>query len=703
MDQLYSLNEIFEKRFFRIPDYQRGYAWRADKEVKEFWEDIVNLDDTKSHYTGQITLEKVPDTISKSWNDELFLIRDMYKPMFIVDGQQRLTTSVILVQCICDFLNSKYPNTRDDDINFDYTTLDKIKERYLVRVFQKVTKAYLFGYEQDNPSFTFLKNRIFHAHTAAQESETYYTLNLENAQKFFIHNLQLLYDQENINGIERVFRVLTKQMKFNLFEIDNKNQDEFDVFAAFESMNNRGKKLSTLELLKNRLIYLTTLYTEQELNSISRKSLRDDINDAWKVVYAQLGRNKNRPLDDDEFLYAHWVMNFTFSRKGASAYVRFLLDDYFSTKKIQRLSANIDGIESVLTLKDEDLIEEEDGDVEEVPQPIVSALTPQDIKDYVISLKDASVKWYETWFPTDTTAHLDPEERLWLDRLNRIGITYFRPLVTASLLRADIQSSERVELFKTIERFIFLAFRCMSVISNYKSSEFSGSARRILKGEITINDVITRLNEHLKHTFKHTDTGVYYNSDYLYNALNRKFESAEGFYSWGGLRYFLFEYEFSLWKTNGTRRTAPNWFDSEGLAKGYISIEHILPQTPDNDYWKDKFQIIADGKMKYYQGTLGNLLLLNQSINSSLQNDSFPDKKMVKTDAQNNIIRQGYSNGSYSENEVANNADWTPETIKERGLKLLSFMESRWNLKFISEEDKLRLLFIDDLSTSTQI
>lgn len=698
MDQLLSLNEIFEKRFFRIPDYQRGYAWRADKEIKEFWEDMVNLDEAKSHYTGQITLEKVPDEISKTWNDEKILIHNVYKPMYIVDGQQRLTTSVILIQGICDFLNQLHPGLSDDDIDFDYSTLKEIKERYLVKEYKKITKAYLFGYEQDNPSFTFLKNRIFHAQTASLENETYYTLNLENAQTFFKNNIQELYEKEKIDGVERVFRILTKQMKFNLFEIDKK-QCEFDVFAAFESMNNRGKKLSNLELLKNRLIYLTTLYTDQELPPTAKVSLRNDINDAWKVVYAQLGRNKNRPLDDDEFLYGHWIMRFPYSRKGASDYVKFLLEDYFSIKKIQRLSANIEGIESVQILKDEDVIEEE---CDDIAQSIVSTLTPQDIKDYVISLKEASIKWYETWFPSDNNTNLNPDERLWLDRLNRIGIAYFRPLVTASLLRTDIHNYERVELFKKIERFIFLAFRCQSAQSNYKNSEFYGSARRILKGEQTINDVISRLDEHLKYTFIYTESEVLFNSDYLYNALNRKFESGGGYYYWGGLRYFLFEYEYSLWNNSAYRRTAPNWFDSEGLEKGHISIEHILPQTPDNAYWNDKFQNIADDKRKYYQGTLGNLLLLNQSINSSLQNDSFPDKKKVKYDGQGNIVRQGYSNGSYSENEVANNIDWTPDTIKDRGLKLLSFMESRWNIKFKSDEDKLRLLFLNEENLSIQ-
>ena len=699
MDKLYSIDEIFEKRFFRIPDFQRGYAWRADKEVREFWEDIVNLDSSKSHYTGQITLEKVPNEISQLWNDEKVLINNSYKPMYIVDGQQRLTTSIILIQCICDFLNQFYPHDLDEDIEFDYSNLKEIKERYLVKLYKKVTKVFLFGYEQDNPSFTFLKNRIFHAQTASQENETYYTLNLENAQTFFSNNIKLLFKQENFAGVERVFRVLTKQMKFNLFEID-KNQCEFDVFAAFESMNNRGKKLSNLELLKNRLIYLTTLYTDRELDQIGKLSLRKEINDAWKVVYAQLGRNKNRPLDDDEFLFAHWIMHFPYSRKGANDYVKFLLDDYFSIKKIQRFSGNTDGIESVQLLKDQDVVEDED---EDIALPIVSSLTPQDIKNYVISLKDASIKWYETWFPMDNTSNLQPDERLWLDRLNRIGISYFRPLITSSLLKKGIQASERVELFKKIERFIFLAFRCMSALSNYKNSEFYGSARRVLTGEQTISEVMSKLDEHIKYTFIHTESDVLFNSDYLYNALNRKFESGEGFYSWGGLRYFLFEYEYSLWQASASRRAAPNWFDSEGLEKGQISIEHILPQTPDNAYWQEKFQNIADNKMKYYQGTLGNLLLLNQSINSSLQNDSFPDKKMVKKDAQGNIIRQGYSNGSYSENQVANNMDWTPDTIKERGLSLLSFMESRWGLKFKSKEDKLRLLFLDESNLNDKI
>jgi len=61
MSDLLSLNEIFSHRMFRISDYQRGYAWRAQKEVAEFWEDLLNLNGGHKHYTGLITLEKTDD------------------------------------------------------------------------------------------------------------------------------------------------------------------------------------------------------------------------------------------------------------------------------------------------------------------------------------------------------------------------------------------------------------------------------------------------------------------------------------------------------------------------------------------------------------------------------------------------------------------------------------------------------------------
>ncbi|MDX6038435.1 DUF262 domain-containing protein, partial [Acinetobacter baumannii] len=89
-----------------------------------------------------------------------------------------------------------------------------------------------------------------------------------------------------------------------------------------ETMNNRGKSLTNLELLKNRLIYLSTLYRDNQ----GRSKLRKNINDAWKTIYEYLGKNPEKPLPDDEFLKNHWIMYFKYSREKGDDYKKFLLD-----------------------------------------------------------------------------------------------------------------------------------------------------------------------------------------------------------------------------------------------------------------------------------------------------------------------------------------------------------------------------------------
>jgi hypothetical protein len=96
-----------------------------------------------------------------------------------------------------------------------------------------------------------------------------------------------------------------------------------------------------------------------------------------------------------------------------------------------------------------------------------------------------------------------------------------------------------------------------------------------------------------------------------------------------------------------------------------------------------------------YGASLGNLLLLSMLINSSLQNDSFENKKSARFDASGKKIRNGYADGSHSEIEVSQIAAWGPDQIRDRGLKLLRFMESRWDFKFKNDDERERLLFLD--------
>jgi len=53
---LKSLSELFNRRIYWIPDYQRGYAWEASQ-LEDFWDDLARLGEGRAHYTRQVTLE----------------------------------------------------------------------------------------------------------------------------------------------------------------------------------------------------------------------------------------------------------------------------------------------------------------------------------------------------------------------------------------------------------------------------------------------------------------------------------------------------------------------------------------------------------------------------------------------------------------------------------------------------------------------
>ena len=334
----------------------------------------------------------------------------------------------------------------------------------------------------------------------------------------------MLYESEGFEGIEKVFHKITLQLMFTIHEI----KDDYDVFVAFETMNNRGKKLTNLELLKNRLIYLTTLYDEEQLDEMDKVELRKQINDAWKEIYFQLGRNQNSPLSDDEFLRAHWIMYFQYSRRRGDDYIKFLLSQFAAKNIYEKQVVAATAMDSEVGL--------EEGEEDAEPVLSVSKLVPGDIAAYVNSLKDMAKFWFYTYFPEQSG--LTYEEKIWLERLNRIGIGHFRPLVTASLaLQHSSAAAERVSLFRAIERFIFLSFRMAGSQASYKSSDYYRKARELYRGETTLDNVTQSL-------LKVTNDDMEYAIKSFLARMAKRFSNGDGFYGWRDLRYLLYEYEF---------------------------------------------------------------------------------------------------------------------------------------------------------------
>ena len=71
----------------------------------------------------------------------------------------------------------------------NYTSVCDIRRKYIFESKDKgISRSYMFGYEKDNPSYEFLKTKIFCENSEENyiEQETVYTYNLELAKKFFL-------------------------------------------------------------------------------------------------------------------------------------------------------------------------------------------------------------------------------------------------------------------------------------------------------------------------------------------------------------------------------------------------------------------------------------------------------------------------------------------------------------------------------------
>lgn len=169
----------------------------------------------------------------------------------------------------------------------------------------------------------------------------------------------------------------------------------------------------------------------------------------------------------------------------------------------------------------------------------------------------------------------------------------------------------------------------------------------------------------------------------------------KGCYGWNGVRYFLYEYNRHV-ASRHHRPANLEWDVYSRSADRMVSVEHILPQTPNCYYWRNQFRAFIDNvdEMARLEGALGNLLPLALSINIRLQNDPFEQKKMGRPPEAGHDGVGGYSYGCAAEVEVAQNADWSAECIYRCSHELINFMRQRWEVE-ISPEEECRILDLE--------
>jgi uncharacterized protein with ParB-like and HNH nuclease domain len=243
--ELRSIDKLLQYGIFTIPDYQRGYSWGKEQLI-EFFEDLIDVEYVKEHYTGTVT-------IIKSGSEKIGV--KTHITYDLVDGQQRLTTIHLLLSAL--YFRLKKINKEDEDIirNVIY------KEKTLLRLNNKKNQEY----------FTYIiKNDITNINDFECENKT--QKNLKFAKEYFSKSFERL----NYKKLILIYSNLITKFKVNIFEL----QEEAEVGLIFETMNDRGLPLSDIDKIKNYLIYIS--------HRLSENNLAKDINRKFGEMFKEL-------------------------------------------------------------------------------------------------------------------------------------------------------------------------------------------------------------------------------------------------------------------------------------------------------------------------------------------------------------------------------------------------------------------------------
>ncbi|WP_024112206.1 DUF262 and DUF1524 domain-containing protein [Helicobacter pylori] len=209
---------------FVIPIYQRLYSWEKEQ-CKQLWDDIIKIggdDKMNGHFIGSILY--VLDGIKHSKN-----------PLFIIDGQQRLTTITLLFIALRDHLNDE---VKRKEIENDYL-INRNKDgdkkfRLILSESDRDTLLSLIDKDRRKPSEPSLK---------------------------IVENFKLFEEwiRKNTDKLETIFKGLEKLM---IVWIALKKEKD-DPQLIFESMNSKGIELTQTDLIRNYIIMETEIEKQE--------------------------------------------------------------------------------------------------------------------------------------------------------------------------------------------------------------------------------------------------------------------------------------------------------------------------------------------------------------------------------------------------------------------------------------------------------
>lgn len=608
-----NLQAVVSDKLLLVPDYQRPYAW-GQGQLDDLWEDLDVLGPHGRHYTGTLVLlPQIVPPVRAAFGQTL-------KPTDVVDGQQRLTTCLILV----DRIRRAFELLATKGVDDAAETGGHIRETYgLVKVQGAQRPRLQLGKDFNQ----FWVDSVLADHQSSLSRPTAGHERIQAAADYFDRKIAtLLGESDDHAAYERLQDLLTRVtdgLKFLVYDVDS----SAEVGVIFETLNGRGKPLSELEKIKNYLLFIV-----RSLAGDRADELTSLINTEWAGIFTDLA---GLGIDEDRLLRAHWLATQNPDARtwsGAQA-----VKSLFSRRKYVR---DADRLASAST---DNGLTDPDGAA---------------IETYVRSLRLCALFTKETWDPSAAftgfaSHHNDARSRSAALRRSR-NVANFQPLLFASRLAHPHDGAAYVSLVQASETYAARVYTIAQKRSNAGQNRLYGIAHRVGSGELAVNDAVREIDEL---------AWSYANDEQVRTSL----AITEKWYNRPGHKYFLYEYELFLLPKGALE---PNYTDFVGT-KYNQTTEHILPQNPDwaRDDWST---FVTLSEHAFLQHSLANLVLTFD--NSSYSNKGFAAKK-----GQFGQAGPSYSTSSLrQEQEIATYATWFRADMERRLDKLRNFALQRW-------------------------
>jgi hypothetical protein len=260
-----ALLSIMRRERIVVPPFQRGYMWQ-EKQVRHFWKDILRFQLRRSspnaprqYFLGPIVTLSQPDDVE-----------------LLLDGQQRLATATILLSIIRDLAN---------EVGTDAGTALATEIQT-----QMIARPAGFALELGELDSLYFKETIQLAVSTKRKPAYPTNRNIKRARRILLEevteHIGVVKTPGAVNGLRALYQTLVSDLIMARIPVSSLGE----AFQIFETLNDRGLKLSSPDLLLNYLM------------STAPEAARKDLRDYWTEMIQRLEQ-----VDITDFLRHMWV------------------------------------------------------------------------------------------------------------------------------------------------------------------------------------------------------------------------------------------------------------------------------------------------------------------------------------------------------------------------------------------------------------